>query len=51
MEFTFDDFGMDKPRVAIVLSVADTIRLEFNLHRHGYVAVISTISRCTGDDA
>ena len=28
VEFTFDDFGMDKPRVAVVLSVDDTIRLE-----------------------
>ena len=31
VEFTFDDFGMDKPRVAVVLSVDDTIRLELNL--------------------
>ena len=30
VEFTFDDFGMDKPRVAIVLSVEDTIRLELD---------------------
>ena len=28
VQFTFDDFGMDKPRVAVVLSVDDTIRLE-----------------------
>lgn len=27
-EFTFEDFAMDKPSVAIVLSVEDTIRLE-----------------------
>ena len=31
VEFTFDDFGMDKPRVAVVLSVDDAIRLELNL--------------------
>ena len=30
VEFTFDDFGMDKPRVAVVLSVDDTIRLELD---------------------
>ena len=30
VEFTFDDFGMDKPRVAIVVSVEDTIRLELD---------------------
>ena len=30
VEFTFADFGMDKPRVAIVLSVEDTIRLELD---------------------
>lgn len=30
VEFTFDDFGMNKPRVAIVLSVEDTIRLELD---------------------
>lgn len=30
VEFTFDDFGMDKPSVAIVLSVEDTIRLELD---------------------
>lgn len=30
VEFTFDDFGMSKPRVAIVLSVEDTIRLELD---------------------
>ena len=27
--FTFDDFGLDKPRVAVVLSVEDTIQLEY----------------------
>ena len=31
VEFTFDDFGMTKPSVAIVLSVEDTIRLEMDL--------------------
>ena len=30
VEFTFADFGMDKPSVAIVLSVEDTIRLELD---------------------
>ena len=30
VEFTFDDFGMDKPRVAIVVSVEDTILLELD---------------------
>lgn len=30
VEFTFDDFGMTKPRVAVVLSVEDTIRLELD---------------------
>ena len=30
VEFAFDDFGMDKPRVAVVLSVEDTIRLELD---------------------
>ena len=30
VEFTFEDFGMTKPRVAIVLSVEDTIRLELD---------------------
>lgn len=30
VEFTFDDFGMNKPSVAIVLSVDDTIRLELD---------------------
>lgn len=29
-EFTFDDFGMNKPSVRIVLSVEDTIRLEID---------------------
>jgi hypothetical protein len=28
--FTFADFGMERPRVAIVLSVEETIKLEFN---------------------
>jgi polyisoprenoid-binding protein YceI len=28
--FTFDDFGITRPRVPIVLSVADTIRLEYD---------------------
>jgi len=30
--FTFGDFGMTKPRVMILLSVADTIRLEYSFH-------------------
>jgi len=30
--FTFADFGMTKPRVMILLSVADTIRLEYSFH-------------------
>ena len=30
VKFTFDDFGMTKPSVAIVLSVEDTIRLELD---------------------
>ena len=30
VEFTFADFGMNKPSVAIVLSVEDTIRLELD---------------------
>ena len=30
VEFTFDDFGMTKPSVAVVLSVEDTIRLEID---------------------
>jgi len=29
-EFTFDEFGLEKPRVGSVLSVADAIRLEFD---------------------
>lgn len=29
-EFTFDEFGMEKPSVGSVLSVADAIRLEFD---------------------
>jgi len=29
-EFTFADFNIDQPRVSIVLSVADTIRLEYD---------------------
>ena len=32
VEFTFDDFGMNKPSVAIVLSVDDTIRLELDFN-------------------
>lgn len=28
--FTFDDFGLTRPRVPVVLSVADTIRLEYD---------------------
>ena len=32
VEFTFDDFGMNKPSVAIVLSVEDTIRLELDFN-------------------
>jgi polyisoprenoid-binding protein YceI len=30
-QFKFGDFGMDPPRVAVVLSVVDDIRLEVNL--------------------
>jgi polyisoprenoid-binding protein YceI len=30
--FTFKDFGLDQPRVPVVLSVADTIRLEYDFH-------------------
>lgn len=30
--FTFDDFGMNKPRVSIVLSVEDTIKLEYDFN-------------------
>ena len=30
VQFTFDDFGMDKPRVAIVVSVDDAILLELD---------------------
>jgi polyisoprenoid-binding protein YceI len=30
--FTFTDFGLTQPRVPIVLSVADTIRLEYDFH-------------------
>ena len=30
VEFTFDDFGMTKPSVAVVISVDDTIRLELD---------------------
>jgi polyisoprenoid-binding protein YceI len=30
--FTFDDFGIPQPRVAIVLSVADTIQLEYDFN-------------------
>jgi polyisoprenoid-binding protein YceI len=28
--FTFDEFGLTKPRVPVVLSVADTIKLEYD---------------------
>jgi len=28
--FTFKDFGLDQPRVPIVISVADTVRLEYD---------------------
>lgn len=30
--FTFADFGMEAPRVAVLLSVQDTIRLEYDFH-------------------
>ena len=30
--FRFDEFGLTKPRVAVVLSVADTIALEYDFH-------------------
>lgn len=30
--FAFPDFGMTKPRVAVVLTVADSIRLEYDFH-------------------
>ncbi len=30
--FTFGDFGLAKPRIAMLLSVADTIRLEYDFH-------------------
>jgi len=30
--FTFDEFGLTKPRVASVLSVDDTIKLEYTFH-------------------
>jgi polyisoprenoid-binding protein YceI len=30
--FTFDDFGLARPRVPIVLSVADSIHLEYEFH-------------------
>jgi polyisoprenoid-binding protein YceI len=30
--FTFEDFGLHKPNVPIVLSVADTITLEYDFH-------------------
>ena len=30
--FTFADFGLTQPRVPIVLSVADTIHLEYDFH-------------------
>jgi len=31
-KFTFDDFGLTKPRVAVVLSVEDEIQLELTFH-------------------
>jgi len=31
-EFTFEDFGLTKPRVAVVLSVEDEIELELQFH-------------------
>ena len=30
--FTFQDFGLEPPRLAFLLSVADTIRLEYDFH-------------------
>jgi polyisoprenoid-binding protein YceI len=30
--FTFRDFGLEQPRVPVVLSVADTIKLEYDFH-------------------
>jgi polyisoprenoid-binding protein YceI len=30
--FTFKDFGIDQPHVPVVMSVADTIRLEYDFH-------------------
>jgi polyisoprenoid-binding protein YceI len=30
--FTFEDFGITKPKVPVVLSVADTIKLEYDFH-------------------
>ena len=30
--FTFADFGLTQPKVPIVLSVADTIHLEYDFH-------------------
>jgi polyisoprenoid-binding protein YceI len=30
--FTFKDFNLDQPRVPVVLSVADTIKLEYDFH-------------------
>lgn len=30
--FAFEDFGMERPRVAVVLSVEDTIKLEYDFH-------------------
>lgn len=29
-EFTFDDFSMEKPAVSVILTLADTIRLEYD---------------------
>lgn len=40
--FTFKDFNMDQPRVPIVLSVADTIRLEYDFH---FAPVIVDVSK------
>ncbi len=31
-KFTFQDFGMDPPKKAIVLSVMDTVKLEYDFH-------------------
>lgn len=39
-QFTFKDFNMDQPRVPIVLSVADTIRLEYDFHFAPFVGEV-----------